>query len=164
MIRSKPSNLACIFVALHPVPLKYHFKGHWKKSGVKKHEIHDREVLRRAFELILHPLNALLDIWKLMHCVDSYMWQCHPVICAWMADYAKNIKLHSIKQPHCLVWEATKLSFGEGNSSLWQLRDYQLYFQNMILPTQGDETVIWEPRQYLDDRAVGTTEIIFWNM
>jgi len=34
----------------------------------------------------------------------------------------------------------------------------------MILVTQGDETARWQARQYLEDRAVGTSEGIFWNM
>jgi hypothetical protein len=34
----------------------------------------------------------------------------------------------------------------------------------MILATQGDETERREARQYLEDRAVGTSEGIFWNM
>ena len=75
-----------------------------------------------------------------MLCTDGWMWQCYPVICAWMADYFENIHLHSIKQPHCPVCEEPKLSFGEGNSSSWRLRDYRLYFKIMILATQGDET------------------------
>jgi len=99
-----------------------------------------------------------------MPCADGRMQQCYPVICAWMADYFENIHLHSIKQPHCPVCEAPKSSFGEGNSSSWQLRAYQLYFQKMILATQGDEMERREARQYLEDRAVGTSEGVFWNM
>jgi len=35
-IRSKPSNLASILVALLPVPPKYHFKGHVDATAGKK--------------------------------------------------------------------------------------------------------------------------------
>jgi hypothetical protein len=99
-----------------------------------------------------------------MLCVDSRLGQCFPVICAWTADYFKNIHLHSITQPHCPVCEALKLSFGARNSSLCQLTDYRLYFQKMILATHGDEMERLEARQYLEDRAVGTSEGVFWNM
>jgi len=68
------------------------------------------------------------------------------------------------KQPHCPVCEAPKSPCGAGNSSSWQLRDYQLYFQNMILATQGDETERREARQYLEDQTVGTSEGIIWNI
>jgi hypothetical protein len=84
-----------------------------------------------------------------MLCADGWLWQCYPVICAWTADYFENIHLHSIKQPHCPVCEAPKSSFGERNSLSWQLRDYQLYFQKMILATQADGIERWEARQYL---------------
>ena len=96
-----------------------------------------------------------------MLCADGRMWQCYPVICAWTADYFENIHLHSIKQPHCPVFEAPRSSFGEGNSSSWQLRDYLLYFQKMILATTGDETERREASRYLEDQAVRTSEGVF---
>jgi len=68
-----------------------------------------------------------------------------------MADYFENIHLHSIKQPNRPECEAPKSSFGEGNSLSWQLRDYWLFFQKMILATQGDEPERREARQYLED-------------
>jgi len=163
-IRSQTSNLASILVALLPVPPKYHFKGLGTTTGVKEQQIHNREVLRKVFELIFRPLDALFNTGKLMLCVDGRMRQCYPVICAWTADYFENIHLHSIKQPHCPGCEAPISSFGEGNSLSWQLRDYRLYFKKMILGTQGDETERLAARQYLEDRAVGTSEGVFWNM
>jgi len=95
---------------------------------------------------------------------DGQMWQCYPVICAWTADFFENIHLHSVRQLHCPVCEPPKSSFGEGNSSSWQFRDCQLYFQKIILATQGDETKRPEARQYLEDRAFGTSEGVFWNI
>jgi hypothetical protein len=163
-IRSEPSNLACILVALLPVAPKYQFTVYGKTTAMKEQQIHNREVLRMVFELIVSPLDELFNSGKLMLCADGRMRQCYPVICAWTADYFENIHLHSIKQPHCPVCEAPKSSFGEGNSSSWQLRDYRLYLQKMILTTPGDETERCEARQYLEDRAVGTSEGIFWNM
>jgi len=91
------------------------------------------------------------------------MRQCYPVICAWMADYLNNIHLHSTEQPHCAVCKAPKSWFGEGNSLLWQLRDYRLYFRKIILATQGDAKERWEARQYLEVQAVQTSVCVFWN-
>jgi len=70
-IRSKPSNLASIFVALLPVPPKYHFKGHGKTTAVKEQQIHNQEVLRKVFELIFRPLDSLFNTGKLMLCADG---------------------------------------------------------------------------------------------
>jgi len=155
-IRSKPSNLAGILVALLPVPPKYHFKGHGKTPAVKEHHLHNRDVSRKVFELIFRPLDTLFNTGKLMLCADGRMRQCYPVICPLTADYFENIHLHSIKQPHCPVCEAPKSS--------WQLRDFRQYFQKMILATQGDEIDRREARHYLADRAVRTSEGVFWNM
>jgi len=101
---------------------------------------HNREVLSNVFELVFRPLDPLFNTGKLMLCADSQMQQCYPVICAWMADYLKIIHLHSIKQPHCPLCEAPKSLFGEENSSSWQFGDNWLYFQKIILATQGDKT------------------------
>lgn len=96
--------------------------------------------------------------------VDSPMRQCYPLIGSWMADYFKNIHLESFKLAQCHVCEAPKSSFVEGNSSSWQLRHFQLDFQHTILTTLGDEMESWEAIQSLDDRAVGTSVRVFWNI
>jgi len=96
--------------------------------------------------------------------LDSRMWQCYLIICAWKASYFQNSHFHSIKQPHCRMYPAPISSFGEVNSLLWQLGNYRLYFQMMIRVTQGDEMERHEARPYLGDQAVGTSEGIFWNM
>jgi len=149
-IGSKPSNLASILVALLPVSTKYHFKAQGKTTPMKEQQIQNREVLKKVFELIFRPVDALFNSGKLMLCADGWMWQCYPDICLWMADYFENIHLHSIKQPYCPVSEAPKLSIAEGDSSSWQLGDYRLYFQKIILATLGDETERWDARQYPD--------------
>jgi len=43
-IRSKPSNLANITVALLPVPPKYQFKGHGKPTAMKRQQVNNPEV------------------------------------------------------------------------------------------------------------------------
>ena len=140
MIRSKISNLAFILVALLPIPIKYQFNGHGKTTAVKEQYIHNGEVLRNGFELNFCPVDALFHSANQKLCEDGRMRQCYTVIRAWTADYFENIQLHSITQPHCPVCEEPKSSCGEGNLSSWQLRDYRLYFQRMILTTEGEET------------------------
>jgi len=81
-IRSKPSNLGSILVALLPIPPKYHFEGRGKTTAVKEQQIHNREILRKVFELIFHPLDTLFNTGKLLLCVDGQMWQSYPAICA----------------------------------------------------------------------------------
>jgi len=72
--------------------------------------------------------------------------------------------MHSIKQSHCHVCEAPKSLFRGGSSSSWQSRDNRLYVHKTILMTHGDETERQEDRPYVEDRVVGTSEGIFWNM
>jgi len=137
---------------------KYHFKGHGKTTAVNERQINNQEVLRNVLELSSCPLDALFNTGQLMLCAGRCMRQCHHVICSWTADNFGNIHLQSINQPDCPLCEAPKWSFGEGNSLSWQIGDYRLYFQKMILASQGDVTERWEARQYVEDRAVGTSE------
>jgi len=102
----------------------------WKnnKSTIERFE-------GRSSSLFFVLSTSFFNTAQLMLSVDGRMRQCHPVICAWTADYFENIHLHSVKQPHCPVCEAPKFLFGEWNSSLWQLRDNRQYCQKMILVT-----------------------------
>ena len=109
---------------------------------MKEQEIHNRDILRMVFSLISLPLNARFNTVLLMLSADGWMQQCSPVICLSMADHFVNIHLHSIMPPHCPLCNAPKSSFGQWNSLSWQLRDYRLYFQKMILTTQGDKIEI----------------------
>jgi hypothetical protein len=126
-IRFKHSNHSNIVVAHLPVPPIDHFTGHGIATGTKEQQIHRQEILKKVINLVFRPLNTLFNTGLLMLCADGQMWQWYPVICAWMADCLENIHLHSVKQPHCGVYQTPKSSFGEENSSLWQLKDDWLY-------------------------------------
>ena len=65
-IRSKPSNLAIILVALLPVLPKYRFKDRGKTTAMKEQQIQNQEDSRKVFELIFHPLDALFNTGRLM--------------------------------------------------------------------------------------------------
>ena len=135
MITSQPSDLASILVALLPVSPYCQYEGHEKTNAVNKQQISSWELLKQILELIFSSLDTLVNYGKHLLCMACRMRQCYPAICTWMADDFENIDLHSMKQVLCLVRQAAKSSFGEGNSSWWQLRDYQLYFQKMIVVT-----------------------------
>lgn len=150
-IRSKPSNNRCILVAIFPISPKYHHKGHGKTTTTKLQQIHNWQVINVSFEHSFPSLQALFTPEKLMLCADSQIRQCYPVICTWLANCFTNNYMHLIMQPYWPVWESPKTSFGKGKSLSWQLRDYQLYFQWMILTTQGDEMGKWEENQFLED-------------
>jgi len=80
MIRSKPSNLASILVALLPVPPKNYFKERGKTTALEEQQIHNREILRKVFKLIFRPFDALFNTGKLMLCADGWIGQCYPVM------------------------------------------------------------------------------------
>jgi len=116
-----------------------------------------------VFEHIFRPVDGLCNPGNLTIRADGCMQQCYPVIWAWMADNFQNIHLHWIKQPHCTAREGPKSSFKEGNSLSWQLRDYRLNIQMMILATHRVQMERQEAKQVIQDRAVGTSQDIVCN-
>jgi len=125
---------------LLPIPPKYHFKRDGNTTAMKKQQIHHAEDLRKVSKPIFCPLDTVFITGTLLLCADSGLRQCYPVICAWTAANFDIIHWHSNKHPHCPMCEALTSSFGEGHPVSWQLREYRVYFQNMINVTLGDET------------------------
>jgi len=68
-----PLNLGSSLVTLIPVPPKYHFKGHGKTTALKEQQIHNREVLRKVFNVIFRPLDVLFNTGKCKHYADGGM-------------------------------------------------------------------------------------------
>ena len=126
--------------------------------------MHNRDVPRKGLRAYSMSSRQAFNTGKLMLCAHCQMWQYCPVSCAWTDGYFENIHLHSIKQPHCPVCKASKQSFGEQNSSSWQLSDYRLFLQNLILTTLADKMAKGEARQNLEDEAVRTSEGIISSM
>jgi hypothetical protein len=118
-----------------------------KSAAIKEQQIPNHEVLRKLFEFILWALNTHFNLGKVTLCGDGQIQLCYPVIGALMADYFKIIQLYSNKQPYCAVCEAPESSFGEANSSSWQLRDCRLHFQKITHKTLADEMQRREARQ-----------------
>jgi len=84
-IRSKTSNVACIPVALPPVPVKYHLQGHGQATAMKNQQIQNQEVFRVVFKRIFRSLHALFNTALFMLGADGRMRQYYRYICAWRA-------------------------------------------------------------------------------
>jgi len=128
---------------------------------MKDQQIHKYKVWRNVIKWIFCPLDLLFDIGKLPLCAACWKLKLYSSIDAWTSNIFEGIHLHAITEPHYLMWVAQISLLGEQNSTSWQLRDHWLYFQKMILITQGDEGERQEARQYLEDRAVTTSEGVF---
>jgi len=105
MIRSKTSNLACILVALHLVPPKYHLKGHPKTTAMKEQQIHSREVLRNVFELIFLHLDALSTLYSLCF---VRMVGCGNVILSSVHEWLTTLKTFTCTQSSSPIALSTK--------------------------------------------------------
>ena len=161
--RLKATRNCSILVALLPVPPKHCFHGPGKSAELKAQQDYNREVLRKVFEIIFTPLNNLFERGKHMLCSDGRVRKCFPIICAWTADYAENVNLHSIKSGLCHIYEGPKSSFGSTISSPAPLRHYLGYFQKLIEATHPSYILRRqdEALQYLNKCGAQPTEGVF---
>jgi len=119
-----------------------------------------KEGLWAYFPLCRHAFQH----WKayaLCRWSDGAMLSCHLFMDGWLLP-KHSLPLNQAAPLPCM--RSTKIIVWGRNSLSRQLRDYQLYFQKMILATEENETERPEARQSLEDRAVGTTEGVFWNV
>src|SRR6266550_6054484 len=66
--RMKATRNYSILVALLPVPPKHCFRGPGRSADLKVQQDHNREILRKVFEIIFTPLNNLFEHGKRMLC------------------------------------------------------------------------------------------------
>jgi len=165
-IRSKISNRCYVLIALLPVPPKHTFKGPGKQNALRDQQDNNREILRCCFEIILRPLNDVQKHGKLMICPDGRMRLCFPIVCGWVADYAENVTLHSIRNHWCPVCEAPKASHGDPKSSSYLRRNYTEYFEQLTVATDDDAPTSDREaaQEYLQARGVRLSEGVFWSM
>ena len=157
------SKRCYILLALLPVPPKFATISATGKE-VAEQQAHNREILRRCFECIFRPLDAIQEHGKAMVCADGRIRLCFPMICAWIADYFENVNLHSIQSGTCPVCEAPKSSFGSLSATSHQPRDYAEYFERLTEATDpGADN--WQKKQavsYLEEKGVRFNEGAFW--
>jgi hypothetical protein len=51
---------------------------------------------KKGGQIYISSLDALFNTGKLTICAVRQMWQCYSVVCAWIADYFKNIHVYLI--------------------------------------------------------------------
>ena len=147
------------------MPPKFTTKSATAKE-VAEQQAHNREILRRCFERIFRPLDAIQEHGKGMICADGRTRLCFPMIrvCAWIADYVENVNLHSIQSGACPVCEAPKSSFGNLHATPHLSRDYADYFERLTEATDpgADEWQKMQAVSYLEERGVRLIEGTFW--
>jgi len=64
------------------------------------------DVLRTVFDLVLAPLQQVVQEGTVMDCADGKTHLCFPILSAWIADHAEHAALHGIgskSSPKCEV-------------------------------------------------------------
>jgi len=59
------------------------------------------DALRAIFDLVLAPLQEVVQEGTVMDCADGKTHLCFPILSAWIADHAEHAALHGIGSKSC---------------------------------------------------------------
>jgi hypothetical protein len=112
-LRNKPSELLHVLIALLPIPPKLTASGKGKTKNDERQRVLSRDIIRTIMQKVMKPLTDVSEEGKFIKCPDGAVRKCFPRVCAWIADHAENVVLHSVKTTACVVCEVPRTSFGD---------------------------------------------------
>ena len=78
-------------LALLPVPPK--LTGNSGRADEAQRQT-NADALRAVFDLVLAPLQEVVQEGTVMDCADGKTRRCFPILSAWIADHAEHAALH----------------------------------------------------------------------
>ena len=94
--------------------------------------------LRAVFDLVLAPLQEVVQEGTVMDCADSKTRLCFPILSAWIADHAEHAALHGIGSKSCPKCEIPSKELGENLWKIYEARDYALYWEKAQEQESGE--------------------------
>ena len=91
--RNSPVNNPILLLALLPVPPK--FTGASARTDEAQWQM-NADALRSVFDLVLAPLQQVVQEGTVMDCADGKTHLCFLILSAWIADHAAHVALHAI--------------------------------------------------------------------
>ena len=87
-----------LLLALLPVPPK--LTGDSGRADKAQRQT-NADALRAVFDLVLAPLQEVVQEGTVMDCADGKTGLCFPILWAWIADHAEHAALHGIGSQSC---------------------------------------------------------------
>ena len=96
------------------------------------------DALRAVFDLVLAPLQEVVQEGTVMDCADGKTRLCFPILSAWIADHAEHAALHGIGSKSCPKCEVPSKELGENPRKIYEARDYALYWEKAQEQESGE--------------------------
>jgi len=128
-MRNRPIKMPILLLALLPVLPK--FTGESARTN-EAHRQMNADVLRTLFDLVLAPLQLVVQEGKVMDCADGKTGLRFPILSAWIVDHAEHAALHRIGSRSCPKCEVPCKELGGNPLKMYPTRDYILYREKAL--------------------------------
>ena len=98
-----------LLLALLPVPSK--LSGDSGRADEAQRQT-NADALRAVFDLVLAPLQEVVQEGTVTDCADGKTRLCFPILSAWIADHAEHAALHGIGSQSCPKCEVPSRELG----------------------------------------------------
>jgi len=115
--------MAILLLALLPVPPK--LTGGSGRADEAQRKT-NTDALRAVFDLVLAPLQEVVQEGTVMDCADGKTCLCFPILSAWIADHAEHAALHGIGSKSCPKCEVPSKALGGNPWKIYEACDYTL--------------------------------------
>jgi len=127
--RNSPLMMLILFLTLLPVPPK--FTGESARADEAQRQM-NADVLRTVFNLVLRPLQQVVQEGTVMDCAEGKRRLCFPILSAWIVDHAEHTALHGIGSKSCPKCEVLCKELGGNPLKMYETRDYILYSEKAL--------------------------------
>ena len=122
--RNSPAKMPILLLALLPVLPK--LTGDSGPADKAQRQA-NADALRAVFDLVLAPLEEVVQEDTVVGCADGKTRLCFPILAAWIADHAAHAALHGIGSRSCPKYQVLSMELGGNPRKIYEARDYTLY-------------------------------------
>ena len=152
--RNSPAKMPILLLALLPVPLK--LMGDSGRADEAPRQT-KADALQAVFDLILAPLQEVVQEGTMMDCADGKTRLYFPILAAWIADHAEHAVLHRIGSKLCPKCEVPSKELGGNPRKINEARDYTLYREKAREQESGEAGIA----EYFQQVGVKTGRNVF---
>ena len=96
------------------------------------------DALQAVFDLVLAPLQEVVQEGRVMDCADGKTRLCFPILAAWITDHAEHAALHRIGSKSCPKCEVPSKKLGGNPQKIYEAHDYTLYWEKAQEQESGE--------------------------
>ena len=133
--RNSPAKIPILLLALLPVPQK--LTGESAPADEAQRQT-SADALRAVFDLVLAPLQEVVQEGTWMDYADGKTRLCFPILSAWIADHAEHAALHRIGSKSCSKCEVRSKELGGDLQKIYEAHDYALYWEKAQEQESGE--------------------------